>query len=153
MQALELKVPPVALTAIFALLMWVITVSVPAFALALPWRTAIALVLFSAGFGIACAGVLAFRGARTTVNPVTPEATTAMVTSGVYRVSRNPMYVGFLLALIGWAAFLSHALAFALLPFFVLYVNRFQIVPEERVLADKFGGQFHQYKRSVRRWV
>jgi protein-S-isoprenylcysteine O-methyltransferase Ste14 len=76
-----------------------------------------------------------------------------MVTSGVYGVSRNPMYVGFLLVLIGWAAFLSHALAFALLPLFVAYMNRFQIEPEERALSAKFGGQFQEYRRSVRRWV
>ena len=63
------------------------------------------------------------------------------------------MYLGFLLALTGWAVFLSHALAFALLPAFVLYMNRFQILPEERALASKFGHQFTDYSHSVRRWL
>jgi protein-S-isoprenylcysteine O-methyltransferase Ste14 len=153
MRALDLKIPPVALTAIFALLMWLIAASVPALSLALPWRAALALMSVAAGFAVALAGVIAFRRAKTTVSPLTPETTSAMVTSGVYGVSRNPMYVGFLLVLIGWAAFLSHALAFALLPLFVAYMNRFQIEPEERALSAKFGGQFQEYRRSVRRWV
>jgi protein-S-isoprenylcysteine O-methyltransferase Ste14 len=153
MRALDLKIPPVALTAIFAMLMWLIAASVPALSLALPWRAALALMSVAAGFAVALAGVIAFRRAKTTVSPLTPETTSAMVTSGVYGVSRNPMYVGFLLVLIGWAAFLSHALAFALLPLFVAYMNRFQIEPEERALSAKFGGQFQEYRRSVRRWV
>ena len=63
------------------------------------------------------------------------------------------MYVGFLLALIGWAAYLSHALALVLLPVFVAYMNRFQISPEERALSAKFGPEFDTYKQSVRRWL
>ena len=63
------------------------------------------------------------------------------------------MYLGFLFALLGWAVFLSHLLAIALLPFFVLYMNRFQIEPEERALLAKFGEQFNEYRRSVRRWL
>ena len=76
-----------------------------------------------------------------------------MVTSGIYRFSRNPMYLGFFLALAGWATYLSHLLAFALLPLFVLYINRFQILPEERALSDKFPQEYTAYKGSVRRWL
>jgi protein-S-isoprenylcysteine O-methyltransferase Ste14 len=153
MRALELKVPPLALVLLFALLMWFVSAYERSLALALPWRTAIAAMFWIAGFAITLAGLLEFRRAKTSVNPITPEAATAIVTSGIYRFSRNPMYLGFLFALIGWAVFLSHLLAFALLPFFVLYMNRFQIEPEERVLAAKFGGQFREYMRSIRRWV
>ena len=96
---------------------------------------------------------MAFRRAKTTVNPITPEATTTMVTSGLYRFSRNPMYLGLLVVLIGWALFLSHPLAFAVLPLFVLYMNRFQIIPEEQILSAKFAHQFTAYKETVRRWV
>lgn len=153
MRALELKVPPLALVLLVALLMWFVSAYERSLALALPWRTVIAAMFWIAGFAITLAGLLEFRRAKTTVNPVKPDAATAMVTSGIYRLSRNPMYLGFLFALIGWAVFLSHLLAFGLLPFFVLYMNRFQIEPEERVLAAKFGGQFREYVRSVRRWV
>jgi protein-S-isoprenylcysteine O-methyltransferase Ste14 len=153
MHALELKVPPLALLLLFALLMWLLSAYERSLALVLPWRTAIAAMFWSAGFAITLVGLLEFRRAKTTVNPIKPEEATSVVTSGIYRFSRNPMYLGFLCALIGWAVFLSHLLAFALLPLFVLYMNRFQIEPEERALSAKFGGQFRDYTRSVRRWL
>lgn len=112
-----------------------------------------AFIFCTVGVAIILAGFLAFLRAKTTVNPLTPEATTAMVTSGIYRFSRNPMYLGFLVVLTGWAMYLSNLLAFAFLPLFVLYINRFQIVPEERALCAKFSHVFTAYKCSVRRWL
>jgi len=153
MQALELKIPPPALMLLFAVTMWLLSVSAPSLALALPWRVPVALILWSAGIAIALAALFEFRRAKTTVNPFTPEAAAAIVTSGIYRYSRNPMYVGLLLALSGWFVWLSHLLAFVLLPMFVLYINRFQIEPEERALSAKFGGLFRDYRHSVRRWL
>ena len=153
MTALEFKVPPVALTLLFALLMWLTSTYDGPLPFPLPWRRAIAFLVCCAGLVIGLGGVVAFRRAKTTVNPITPEATTTMVTSGPYRFSRNPMYLGLLLLVIGWAVFLSNLLAFALLPLFVLYMNRFQIIPEERVLSGKFVHQFAAYKKTVRRWI
>jgi len=152
LNALELRVPPVALTVLFAVLMWLVSAYSP-LTVALPWRSAMALTFFSVGLATALAGVVSFRQAKTTVNPLIPDATTAMVTSGIYRFSRNPMYLGFFLVLVGWATYLSHLLAFALLPLFVLYINRFQIPPEERALSKKFPQEFTAYKDSVRRWL
>jgi protein-S-isoprenylcysteine O-methyltransferase Ste14 len=153
MRTLERKIPPVALVLLFAVLIWLVSRSEPSLAFSVPWRAAIALIFCCTGIAITLAGLLEFRRAKTTVNPIMPETTTALVTSGIYRFSRNPMYLGFLLALIGWAVLRSHLLAFALLPLFVLYMNRFQIMPEERALSEKFGGQFKQYTREVRRWL
>ena len=133
--------------------MWVVSAYGPSLTVPLPGHVAVAALLVTVGFAICMAGVVQFRRAKTTVNPLTPETTTAMVTSGTYRFSRNPMYLGFLLALTGWAVFLCYALAFALLPLFVASMNRFQIIPEERALAAKFGQQFTDYSHSVRRWV
>ncbi|HKT35433.1 MAG TPA: isoprenylcysteine carboxylmethyltransferase family protein [Nitrospira sp.] len=153
MQALELKVPPVALGLLFAAMMWLLSAFVPSLTLDLPAHRTVALLLWGIGFVIALAGVLEFRRAKTTVNPLTPEAAVAIVTSGIYRFTRNPMYLGLLIVLIGWAEWLSDPLAFAPLPFFVLYMNRFQIEPEERALSKKFGERFRDYTRSVRRWA
>lgn len=153
MKALELKVPPLALVLVFAGTMWLASAYVPSLIFALPWRHALALTFVSAGVMISLAGIVVFRQAKTTVNPIKPETTSAMVTSGVYRLSRNPMYLGFLFVLIGWAAMLSHILAFALLPLFVVYMDRFQILPEERALSAKFGQDFTKYKHSVRTWL
>ena len=150
--ALELKVPPLALMFLFGALTWLAS-GYSAFTIVLPWRSAFALIFCTLGFAVVLAGALAFRRAKTTVNPLTPEATTAMVTSGIYRLTRNPMYLGFLLVLAGWAMYLSNVLAFAFLPLFVLYMNRFQIVPEERALGARFSHAFTAYKCSVRRWL
>jgi protein-S-isoprenylcysteine O-methyltransferase Ste14 len=149
--ALELKVPPLALVFLFGVLMWLVSAS-SVFTIALPWRSAFVLMFCTVGFAIVLAGVLTFRRAKTTVNPLTPEATITIVTSGIYRFSRNPMYLGFLFVLVGWAIYLSNVLAFALLPVFVWYMNRFQILPEERALGAKFSHAFTAYKDSVRRW-
>jgi protein-S-isoprenylcysteine O-methyltransferase Ste14 len=106
-----------------------------------------------AGALISGAGVVQFRRAKTTVNPTTPQASSSLVLAGVYRWTRNPMYLGFLVALIGVALWLASPAALLVLPLFVRYMNRFQIVPEERALAARFGASFEQYRRSVRRWL
>jgi protein-S-isoprenylcysteine O-methyltransferase Ste14 len=106
-----------------------------------------------AGSALTFAGVMSFRQARTTMNPMQPQAAAALVRSGVYRVSRNPMYLGLLLVLLAWTAFLS-TLWTALGPLvYVLYINRFQIAPEERILSAKFGASYTEYKASVRQWL
>lgn len=153
MHALDHKVPPPAVMLIFAGSMWLLSTPESSLALALPWRRTMAVVVWCLGVTISLAGLLEFWRARTTINPLNPEAASAMVTSGIYQYSRNPMYVGLLFALIGWALWLSHLLAFGLLPLFVLYIDRFQIEPEERALSIKFGEQFRQYRSSVRRWL
>ena len=153
MDAIELKVPPLGLALIIAAAMWLASKIIPSLALALPWLPVCTVVLVGAGIAFVLAGVVAFRKAKTTVNPTNPETTSTVVASGVYAVSRNPMYVGFLLILAGWAVFLGHAFSFLLLPVFVLYMNRFQIVPEERVLSARFGSEYTAYMQSVRRWL
>lgn len=153
MTSLDLKVPPVALSLATAALMWAIARACPNLGVAVPGRIGLAWCLAIAGAAIAVAGVAAFRRARTTTNPMTPDASAAVVDSGIYRVSRNPMYVGFALVLAGWATYLGNVLSVALLPAFVLYLNRFQIAPEEQALTAKFGASYLDYTRRVRRWL
>ena len=153
MQSLELKVPPVPLAAVFGLMMYGVSVVTPAWTFVIPGRAGIAIGLALVATVIAFAGVVAFRANKTTVNPLNPGAASAVVSSGVYRFSRNPMYLGFLLALAAWAFYLSNALAALFLPVFVAYMNRFQIRPEERALLAKFGPAFSQYMAAVRRWI
>ena len=153
MNFLELKIPPVALVLITALLMWLVSWTLPAVAVAVPARVPIATALAVAGAVTCALGVAAFRRVNTTVNPTKPESTSSLVSSGVYALTRNPMYLSFLLILLGWAIFLTNVLAFLLLPAFILYMNRFQIQPEERTLAARFGQGFLAYKAQVRRWI
>lgn len=152
MNALELKVPPVALMVVLALVMSGIAYAVPAANWwTLPWWLSVMPPI--GGAALALAGVVAFRRAATTVNPTTPQASSSMVTTGVYGFTRNPMYVGFALALLGWALWLGNGLALLAVPAFVLYMNRFQIAPEERMLRSKFGQPYAQYLQQVRRWL
>ena len=153
MRSLELKIPPPAVALVTAVLMWLVSRSAPAFAFMFPARNLFAIGLAAAGFITSITGVMTFWRARTTVNPTRPESSSSLVISGVYKVTRNPMYLGLLLILTGWAIHLANATAFLLLPAFVLYINRFQILPEERALASLFGQDFASYKLRVRRWL
>ena len=153
MKWLELKIPPLLVWLVMAGAMLGVASLAPELSFALAGSSAIALALVGLGGAVAIAGVLAFRAKRTTVNPLTPGASSTVVTSGVYRVSRNPMYLGFLLILAGWAVYLSNAGAAVLLPAFVAYMTQYQIKPEERALLAKFGSEFAQYVSRVRRWL
>lgn len=153
MHTLELKIPPVALALFIAFAMWGVSLVTGPIELPFFVRALAAVVFVAAGMGISIAGVVSFRRARTTVNPTTPDSTSALVSSGIYGVTRNPMYLGFLLVLIGWAAFLSNAWALLVAFGFVPYMNRFQITPEEKALSAMFGAEFSAYKTRVRRWL
>ena len=150
---LELKIPPVALVLIIALLMWLGAAYVPGLRIHFPFQSIAACVLGLSGIIVCTLGVLEFKRARTTVNPTRPQSSSSLVTTGMYRHTRNPMYLGFLLILIGWAIITGAILAIFGLPTFVLYMNRFQIEPEERVLTGLFGDQFKTYCSAARRWI
>ena len=150
---LELKLPPVAVGAITAALMWCVSAAAPAFDFLFPANVVLSPSLALIGAVTCLAGVVSFRRAKTTVNPMKPGSTTSLVVSGIYRYTRNPMYLGFLLILLGWAAFLLNVLAFVVLPMFVVWMSRFQISPEERVLASLFGNDYAEYRGRVRRWL
>lgn len=154
MGILENRIPPLLVATLFGLLMWLAARYPPgALRLAIEWRIGLALAVLLIGTIICLAGVLSFRYVRTTVNPLKPETASALVSSGVYRYTRNPMYLGFATALVAWSIFLAWPLALLGVLGFVLYMNRFQIGPEKRALARLFGNDFAQYCTRVRRWV
>jgi protein-S-isoprenylcysteine O-methyltransferase Ste14 len=153
MQALELKIPPLAVGLIVGTLMWLAGRVAPGLGFGFPGRHLVAMSVGAAGACIIALGIVSFRRAATTVNPMKPDTASTLVVSGIYQMTRNPMYLGFFLILIGWAIFLSNVAAFMPLPLFVLYMNRFQIEPEERALASLFGQAFESYRSSVRRWL
>jgi len=150
---LALKLPPLALVVIVAALMWVASSATPTFDFFLPAKFLLSVSLALIGSVTCLSGVVSFRRAKTTVNPMNVNSTSSLVVSGIYKYTRNPMYLGFVLVLLGWAAFLSNLAAFVLLPAFVLYISRFQIRPEERVLASLFPDEYPAYRDQVRRWV
>ncbi len=153
LEKLELKIPPLALTFVVAGIMWLLTRFNSGLQFTLPLKSLWCIALAAAAALIAAAAVFSFRAAHTTVDPTRPDSSSRIVSTGVYRYSRNPMYLSFLLALAAWAVYLSQLPPLALLPVFVLYLNRFQIVPEERALSRKFGADYARYMASVRRWL
>ncbi len=153
MKGLQTKIPPVAQFLGFAAGMWLVAKYVPALSLDIPARRSLVVLFFCLGGIVAVPAIAAFRSAETTVDPRCPGKATRLVVSGVYRYSRNPMYLGLLLLLIAWASYLSNLAAFAGPAAFVLSMNRLQIQPEEAAMAARFGDEYRAYRESVRRWI
>ena len=153
MGSLELKVPPPAVALLFGLLMWLASSVVAPVAVPFAVRVGVAVVLAAVGLTFGSAGMISFLRAKTTMNPTKPNATSSLVTGGVFRFTRNPMYLSLLLYLLAWAAYLSNWLALLFVPAFVLYINELQIKPEERALSALFGAEYASYKARVRRWL
>ncbi|MDZ7718832.1 MAG: isoprenylcysteine carboxylmethyltransferase family protein [Balneolaceae bacterium] len=153
MKFLECKVPPALLFAISTGLMWVTFKYLKSFSFSHPILPWIAKALFSIGILIGIAGVWEFWKKKTTVDPHRPEKASSFVNSGIYQFTRNPMYLGLLIGLIGILFFFANPINILLVIGFILYMNRFQIIPEERAMTKKFGEDFLDYKESVRRWI
>jgi protein-S-isoprenylcysteine O-methyltransferase Ste14 len=153
MRWLELKIPPPILAFIIGLAMWLIARGSWHLPMEPNVRVAVSSVLAFLGVVIAMLGSMSFRRAGTTVNPLKPDAASMLVTTGVYRYTRNPMYVGVAMVLLGWTIYLAAPLAIVGPIAFVGYITRFQIIPEERALSIKFAGQFAAYQSRVRRWL
>ena len=153
MRYLECRIPPPVIGLIIAAAMWAAANLPPVLQLPRTLRWIVAAVLAIAGAYVALAGVVSFRRAATTVNPLKPETSAALVSTGVYALTRNPMYLGMVLVLLAWAVYLSALWPFIGSPLFAAYITCFQIVPEERVLEQLFGAAFAQYRQRVRRWL
>ncbi len=153
MFSLEHRIPPPVVGALVAATMWGVLAQGPQIPLASGPKYAAVVVLVIAGFVFDVLGILAFRTSRTTINPLKPERASSIVTGGVYRVSRNPMYLGLGLLLVAWAIYLAAVWSLAGPVLYVWYITRFQIVPEERVLERIFGEEYLAYTARVRRWL
>ena len=153
MRQLELMIPPLALCAVFAAAIVALGYFAPFANAPFPAHRAVAIALLLIGFALAATGVIQFRISKTTVNPMVPSRASSIVTSGVFSISRNPMYVGMALSLLGVAAWRSSVPGYVLVPLFCLYMTEFQIKPEERILLARFGEEFSTYMSKVRRWV
>jgi protein-S-isoprenylcysteine O-methyltransferase Ste14 len=152
LRVLEHRIPPPLVGALFAALMWRASAWPPALPIPDALRLALVGFLVAAAVTFDLLGFIEFRRSRTTINPLRPQRTTALVTRGIYRVSRNPMYVGIVLLLTAWAIYLSGLWPFLGPALFAGYVTRYQIVPEERLLRERFP-EFEAYAARVRRWL
>ena len=153
MNFLTLKIPPALLMLIFGGLMKLTDWMLPAWRFEVPWSDWAAKVLFLLAVAVVVSGIVSFRLAKTTVDPTHPERATKIVTGGIYRLTRNPMYLGFVVMLLAFVAKMSNPATILFIPLFVWYLNRLQIIPEEQALTQLFGDQYQQYQAKVRRWI
>ena len=152
MRNLELKFPPPVIMLIFAFLM-ILSPPLGELPLSFEARNTVVMTLMGAGFLLGLAAFMDFKKYGTTLDPLKPEEASTLVTKGMYQYSRNPMYVALTLFLLAWAVNLNSAMTFIFIPCFLAYIRRFQIIPEERILRDKFGAEFEAYEAKVRRWI
>ena len=153
MKFLEARIPPPLIALVIGVGMWGVGKWQAALAVDPRWQLAVAILLGVIAFSVAFAGFLALRGAGTTVDPVNVDRASSVVTNGVYGITRNPMYVGLTILLAAWAVWLSVPWAFLGPVVLAMYTHRFQILPEERAMEEKFGAEYLAYKQRVRRWL
>ena len=153
MQALELKIPPLAVGFIIGMLMWLAKRAVPAFGFEFAGRRVLAMSISVAGILIIAMGVASFRRANTTVNPMKPDTSSTLVVSGIYQKTRNPMYLGGAAVLVGAGLVLRSPAAFGVTILFLLLAHVFVLTYEEPTLESRFGESYRRYKASVNRWI
>ena len=148
---IENKIPPPIVALFFGVVMWL--VSFGAQDLIGTTRILGIFVSWLIGTYFSVSALILFRKAKTTVNPLKPQSATSLVISGVFGLSRNPMYVGMVFILLAWAIYLGSSWTLLGIIGFVIFINQFQIVPEERAMLALFGEEFVSYSKKVRRWL
>ena len=153
MKSLEHRFPPPIVALFVAGLQCGVRRFTPAVPIPDGFRVATAIGVSLVSLAVAVAGIVAFRRVRTTINPVRIEDASTLVSGGIYRLTRNPMYVGLTGQLLAFAIYLGTPWALIGPILFAGFIHRFQILPEERAMAAKFGKAYDEYRRNVRRWI
>lgn len=153
MAGLEHKIPPPVIGLACAAAMYFAAQYTPAIPIAPLWKWSLVSAFALSGLALDFSGLMAFLRRHTTINPLHPEKSSALVTGGVYTITRNPMYLGMASLLMAWAIYLQSPAALLGVPAFMAYITRFQIKPEERMLEKLFGDAFIRYRQQVRRWL
>lgn len=149
---LNLKIPPVAQGLVAIVLIWLFDRYAPNYYIKFIYQYIVAYALIGIGAIVALSGVISFIKLSTTIDPRYPKKASELVISGIYKYSRNPMYLGILLAITGIAVFFGALSGIFIVFSFVAFINKYQIVPEEVALREKFGENYTDYTQKVRRW-
>lgn len=153
MRFLEMVIPPPLVALLLAGLMWWLSQVTFTIEMGSNFRHGLMFIFIAIGLTFDFFALFTFIVAKTTINPLQPAKASHLVETGIYRYSRNPMYVALGCFLTAWACYLSAPVTLVCLPVLVLYLNRFQIEPEERALSRIFGDEYIAYKQRVRRWL
>ena len=151
--SLELKVIPPLAMLISAGLIYATAQLLPVSMVLLDYRETLTGLLIALGLLVDLSAIAFFFLAKTTVNPFQPEKSSALVTSGIYQITRNPMYIGLVCLLFAWTIWLGSFFGLLVIVLFQQYITRFQIIPEERALRQLFGNDYENYCLQVRRWL
>lgn len=151
---MELRIPPPIQTLFWGFLMWVLD-DLITIELGFPetLKLIACFLLIAAASVFLVSALIGFVKQKTTVTPLNPQKSSSIVKTGVYAYSRNPMYLGMGLLLFAWFIWLENPINIILMFAFTGYMTRFQIIPEERILEEKFGEPYTSYCEQVRRWI
>jgi protein-S-isoprenylcysteine O-methyltransferase Ste14 len=150
---LELRVPPVIVVVFFAALTALAKkCDIGVFRASKQFDLWVMLPM-ALGIIVIVLGIVEFKRSQTTVDPMHPDKTSNLVTSGIFARTRNPMYLGMLLLMISGTIYAGSWIGFICSIGLGLYLNQFQIKPEERVIEGIFGQAYLDYKQRVRRWI
>ena len=148
---MEAKIPPPVVTLVFGISIYF---SREIFqAVEIKYSSYIGILLLVLGLAILISAVRLFRKDKTTVNPLSPEQATKLVTDGIFKYSRNPMYLGMVFILSSMAVFFNLIGGIILIALFCIYITKFQIIPEEKAMSNLFSQDFNKYKQATRRWI
>lgn len=150
---MKLLIPPPVVALLCAGLIWLCGKFVPPAGFQFPGQTEIAILLVFAGIVVDFVAIRQFTKAQTTINPNQPSKTSALVTDGIYRYTRNPMYLGMVIFLSAFGIWMGNWLFIPVAAIFIWFISRFQIRPEEEILLEKFGEPYGEYCLEVRRWI
>jgi protein-S-isoprenylcysteine O-methyltransferase Ste14 len=150
---LSLKIPPGAQGIVAILLIWLFDRYAPLYDIKFIYQNVVACASIGTGAIVALSGIFAFIKFSTTVDPRYPEKASELVIVGIYKYSRNPMYLGILLIITGIAVYFGALSSIFVVLSFVVFINKYQIVPEEAALQEKFGESYTRYAQNVRRWL
>ena len=153
MEFLEKKIPPLIVVLLLGLFMWGLSEKTYRIDSILDVPVVISIIFIILGIFFTFSGVIHFKVAKTTVNPINPSSASTLITTGIYKYSRNPMYLGFSFFLMAWGVFLLAPVNILFVVAYFLYMNKFQIIPEEKALLSLFGEEYRLYLDSVRRWL
>ena len=150
---MRLKIPPPIWLTLYGIFVWGLSELIPSARIDIPVRGLISGCVFLSAFAFLAPATRGFKKAETTINPIKPQETSQLVTTGIYGRTRNPMYVGLTIILLAWVIWTSNATGVLALPLFMVTLTHFQIIPEEEILTEKFGEDYKDYSARVRRWL
>tara|TARA_X000000368_G_scaffold71246_1_gene51839 strand:+ start:634 stop:1080 length:447 start_codon:yes stop_codon:yes gene_type:complete len=148
---MKTKIPPPIVTLVSALLIFFSKELFPNYAF--DYQSMLSIVIFVSGLMILISAVSLFKKKETTVNPMNPEKASSLVVDGVFKHTRNPMYLGMSVVLLSISIQFNLIGGLLIVSLFVAYITAFQIIPEEEAMEENFGEEYLSFKRSTRRWI